>query len=88
MEGLSNKARVITKRHYGLRNTHTLWNRLCLDVNLTTLTVPQIHEITNQIRTVLLNYYTCKRKSRIFGQRPLENTPDRRPNKTPDAFDA
>ena len=65
MEGLNNKARVITKRRYGVRNTHNLWNRLCLDVNLAALgvsfTVTQIHEIANQIRAVLLNYYTRKR---------------------------
>jgi transposase len=34
VEGLNNKARVITKRCYGLKDTATLWTRLCLDINL------------------------------------------------------
>ena len=65
VEGLNNKARVITKRRYGVRNTQNLWNRLCLDVNLAALavsfTVTQIHEIASHIRAVYLNYYTWKR---------------------------
>lgn len=36
VEGLNNKARVITKRCYGLKSIATLWQRLCLDVNLAT----------------------------------------------------
>ena len=65
VEGRNNKARVITKRRYGVRNTQNLWNRLCLDVNLAALavsfTVTQIHEIASHIRAVYLNYYTWKR---------------------------
>ncbi len=34
VEGINNKARVITKRCYGVKKTQTLWNRLCLDLNL------------------------------------------------------
>jgi transposase len=33
VEGLNNKARVITKRAYGIKGADTLWNRLLLDVN-------------------------------------------------------
>jgi transposase len=33
VEGLNNKARVITRRSYGLRSVNTLWRRLLLDVN-------------------------------------------------------
>ena len=62
VEGLNNKARVITKRCYGIKDTRTLWARLCLDVNLASLavsfTVNHIHDIANQIRTVFLGYYT------------------------------
>ena len=72
VEGLNNKARVITKRRYGVRNTQNLWNRLCLDVNLAALavsfTVTQIHEIASHIRAVYLNYYTWKRKSLKIGR--------------------
>ena len=39
VERLNNKAQVITKRCYGVRNTHNLWNRLCLDVKLAVLGV-------------------------------------------------
>jgi len=62
VEGLNNKARVITKRCYGVKETETLWNRLCLDVNLAAeaawLTVQSIHTLTNRIRDVFLGYYT------------------------------
>ena len=34
VEGINNKARVITKRCYGVKSSDTLWNRLILDLNL------------------------------------------------------
>lgn len=62
VEGLNNKARVITKRCYGVKDANTLWNRLCLDVNLAAqaaiFTVPGIRAIINQIRETFLGYYT------------------------------
>ena len=33
MEGINNKARVITKRTYGLKSAKSLWDRLILDLN-------------------------------------------------------
>jgi len=33
VEGINNKARVITKRAYGLKSADSLWTRLILDVN-------------------------------------------------------
>ena len=58
---MNNKARVITKRCYGVKNTKTLWNRLCLDVNLATQaarsTVQDIRALVNRIRDVFLGYY-------------------------------
>ena len=33
MEGISNKARVTTKRCYGVKSSGTLWNRFILDLN-------------------------------------------------------
>src|SRR5436853_2408469 len=33
VEGINNKARVITKRTYGLKSAQGLWNRLILDLN-------------------------------------------------------
>ncbi len=62
IEGLNNKARVITKRCYGVKCAATLWNRLCLDVNLAGLavsfTVSQIHDLANTIRALFLGFYT------------------------------
>lgn len=62
VEGLNNKARVITKRCYGVKDTHTLWSRLCLDVNLAAqaarFSVQGIRAIVNRIREVFLGYYT------------------------------
>ena len=62
VEGLNNKARVITKRCFGLKSVQTLWNRLCLDVNLACQTacstIRRIKEITNLIRDKFLGLYT------------------------------
>ncbi len=62
VEGLNNKARMVTKRCYGVKTAQTLWNRLCLDVNLAALavghTVRQMHALAHQIRSVFLGYYT------------------------------
>jgi transposase len=33
VEGINNKARVITKRAYGLKSADSLWDRLILDLN-------------------------------------------------------
>ncbi len=33
VEGINNKARVITKRAYGLKSADSLWTRLVLDLN-------------------------------------------------------
>ena len=33
VEGINNKAQVITKRSYGLKSADSLWNRLILDLN-------------------------------------------------------
>jgi transposase len=62
VEGLNNKARVVTKRCYGLKKTQTLWKRLCLDVNWSSKavgwTVKQLHSLANRIRTHFLALYT------------------------------
>lgn len=34
VEGINNKARVVTKRAYGIKSADTLWTRLLLDLNL------------------------------------------------------
>jgi hypothetical protein len=61
-EGLNNKARVITKRCYGVKDTQTLWDRLCLDVNWASKaigwTVQQMHRLANCIRAKFLALYT------------------------------
>jgi len=33
VEGINNKARVITKRCYGIKSAESLWTRLILDLN-------------------------------------------------------
>jgi transposase len=33
VEGINNKARVVTKRAYGIKSADTLWTRLILDLN-------------------------------------------------------
>ncbi|MSU77158.1 MAG: hypothetical protein EXS16_03575 [Gemmataceae bacterium] len=44
VEGINNKARVITKRAYGLKSASSLWTRLVLDLNLATEAVGQTIE--------------------------------------------
>jgi transposase len=62
VEGLNNKARVITKRCYGIKCVQTLWNRLCLDVNCAWRaachTIQRIKQLTNSIRQTFLGFYT------------------------------
>jgi transposase len=62
VEGINNKARVITKRCYGVKSTQTLWNRLCLDLNLasrvTRWTVQRLRALTRLIKATFLGLYT------------------------------
>lgn len=41
VEGINNKARVITKRAYGIKTASSLWTRLVLDLNLATEAIGQ-----------------------------------------------
>jgi transposase len=54
VEGLNNKARVILKRSYGLKEVDSLWTRLILDVNRATdvvlYTIRQIKELVAGFR--------------------------------------
>jgi transposase len=62
VEGINNKARVITKRCYGVKQAETLWQRLCLDINVAgqvlRRTVGEMKSLINRIRTKFLGYYT------------------------------
>ena len=62
VEGLNNKARVITRRSYGLKNTDALWNRLALDVNrvvqVVRHTVADLHTLARSIQAQFRGYYT------------------------------
>ena len=62
VEGLNNKARVITRRSYGLKNTDALWKRLVLDVNhviqVVRRTVADLHTLARSIQTQFRGYYT------------------------------
>jgi transposase len=56
VEGINNKARVITKRAYGLKSATSLWMRLVLDLNLTAeavgQTIQEIREIVSAFRPI------------------------------------
>jgi transposase len=58
VEGINNKARVITKRTYGLKSAQSLWNRLILDLNRASeaigWTIEQIRQIAKGL-TVLFD---------------------------------
>src|SRR3954464_6932684 len=54
VEGITNKARVITKRTYGLKSAQSLWNRLILDLNRASeasgWTIEQIRQIVQGLK--------------------------------------
>jgi transposase len=56
VEGINNKARVITKRAYGLKSADSLWTRLILDLNrakdIVVHTIEGLREVTNGFRAI------------------------------------
>ena len=62
VEGINNKARVITKRCYGVKSADTLWNRLLLDLNRASetaeRTIAELREIVSGLKTVFLGFCT------------------------------
>jgi len=62
VEGLNTKARVITRRSYGLKCAQSLWNRLILDVNriasAARRTIAEMHQLARAIQAKFRGYYT------------------------------
>jgi transposase len=62
VEGINNKARVITKRCYGVKSPDTLWNRLILDLNRASdaveRTIPELRQIVSGMKAVFLRFCT------------------------------
>ena len=62
VEGLNNKARVITRRSYGLKSADSLWRRLALEVNHATgmahRSVAGLHALARSIQAQFRGYYT------------------------------
>jgi transposase len=56
VEGINNKARVVTKRAYGIKSADTLWTRLLLDLNrageVVAHTIESLHELVRGFRAV------------------------------------
>jgi len=56
VEGINNKARVITKRAYGLKSAESLWTRLILDLNRASeavgWSIEQIRQMANGLRAL------------------------------------
>jgi transposase len=61
VEGLNNKARVITRRSYGLKSADSLWRRLALEVNnvagVVRRTVTDLHVLARSIQAHFRGYY-------------------------------
>jgi hypothetical protein len=72
VEGINNKARVITKRCYGVKSSGTLWNRLILDLNRASeavgRTIGELREITWCPAAVARLTAGCSTKARIVRQ--------------------
>ncbi len=62
VKGINNKARVITKRCYGVKSSGTLWNRLILDLNRASEAVgrsfAELREIATGLEAVFLAFCT------------------------------
>ena len=62
VEGINNKARVITKRCYGVKSSATLWNRLILDLNWASQAVgrstAELRQIASGLKAVFLGFCT------------------------------
>jgi hypothetical protein len=62
VEGINNKARVITKRCYGVKSSGTLWNRLILDLNGVSeaagRSIAEVREIVSGLKAVFLAFCT------------------------------
>jgi transposase len=62
VEGLNNKARVITRRSYGLKSADSLWRRLTLEVNrlggVAHRAVSELHDLARSIQATFAAYYT------------------------------
>jgi transposase len=62
VEGINNKARVITKRCYGVKSSGTLWNRLILDLNRASeavgRSIVELRQITSGLKAVFLAFCT------------------------------
>jgi transposase len=56
VEGINNKARVVTKRAYGIKSADTLWTRLLLDLNraseIVLHTIDGLREVVRRFRTI------------------------------------
>lgn len=56
VEGINNKARVVTKRAYGIKSPDTLWTRLILDLNrageIVIQTVASLRSLVREFRAV------------------------------------
>jgi transposase len=56
VEGINNKARVITKRAYGLKSAKSLWDRLILDLNRASeaigWSIEQIRQIAHDLKVL------------------------------------
>ena len=62
MEGINNKARVITKRCYGVKSSDTLWNRLILDLNRASeaagQSIAELRQVASSLKAVFLAFCT------------------------------
>jgi Transposase len=56
VEGINNKARVVTKRAYGIKSADTLWTRLILDLNrageVVAHTIASLRELVRGFRSL------------------------------------
>ena len=62
VEGINNKARVITKRCYGVKSSATLWSRLILDLNRASdavgRAIGELRHIVAGLKVVFLGFCT------------------------------
>lgn len=77
MEGIYNKARVITKRAYGLKSADNLWTRLILDLNRASeaigRSIEQIRQMVRGLKALLTRPALKNGRPSFFGLHSLRS---------------
>ena len=76
VEGINNKARVITKRTYGLKSAKSLWDRLILDLNRASqaigYSIEHIRQMAKGLKALFDWFRSLKNPGKVFHAQSIE----------------